>query len=153
MPRARGRRLHTWAWDRRSVNGQGLDLRLRLPDWIDGLEVALRAELAKALARGSVSLALKIVRDGAENGDAPRRINSSALHSALQALEDHAKRIGVTLGQASAADVLAVRGGLEQGAGEIDLAGLRTGLLADLSALRADFNAMPALEGAALVAQ
>ena len=27
----------SWAWDLRSVNGKGLDLRLRVPDWIDGL--------------------------------------------------------------------------------------------------------------------
>ena len=32
-----------WLWDIRSVNGKGLDLRLRVPDWVDGLEVALRA--------------------------------------------------------------------------------------------------------------
>ena len=43
---------HTWAWDLRSVNGKGLDLRLRLPDWVDGLELALRGELAKVLGRG-----------------------------------------------------------------------------------------------------
>ena len=29
-----------WAWDIRSVNGKGLDLRLRVPDWVDGLEAA-----------------------------------------------------------------------------------------------------------------
>ncbi|MFZ1479947.1 MAG: YicC/YloC family endoribonuclease, partial [Paracoccaceae bacterium] len=34
-----------WTWDIRSVNGKGLDLRLRVPDWIDGLEMALRADL------------------------------------------------------------------------------------------------------------
>lgn len=33
---------HGWTWDIRSVNGKGLDLRLRVPDWIDGLEAALR---------------------------------------------------------------------------------------------------------------
>ena len=27
-----------WTWELRGVNGKGLDLRLRLPDWIDGLE-------------------------------------------------------------------------------------------------------------------
>ena len=38
---------HSWAWDIRSVNGKGLDLRLRVPDWIDGLEQALRAVESK----------------------------------------------------------------------------------------------------------
>ena len=38
----------SWAWDIRSVNAKGLDLRLRVPDWIEGLEVALRRDLGKA---------------------------------------------------------------------------------------------------------
>ncbi|MEI6799832.1 MAG: YicC/YloC family endoribonuclease [Pseudomonadota bacterium] len=144
---------HAWAWDLRSVNGKGLDLRLRLPDWVDGLELALRGELAKALGRGNVSLALKISRDGADEGEASLRLNTAALQAslmALRAVEDHAMRIGVTLGQASAADVLAVRGVVEQGAAEVDIAALRSAILADLPALLADFNAMRAAEGAAL---
>src|SRR6056297_2897694 len=36
----------SWTWELRSVNGKGLDLRLRLPDWIEGLEPALRARLS-----------------------------------------------------------------------------------------------------------
>ena len=144
---------HSWAWDLRSVNGKGLDLRLRLPDWVDGLELALRGELAKALGRGNVSLALKITRDAGEEGETGLRLNPAALQAALLALravEDHAMNIGVTLGQASAADVLAVRGVVEQGAVEVDLVALRAAILADLPALLADFNAMRAAEGAAL---
>lgn len=144
---------HSWAWDLRAVNGKGLDLRLRLPDWVDGLELALRGDLAKALGRGNVSLALKITRDGAEEGDGSLRINAAALQAALLALravEDHAMRIGVTLGQASAADVLAVRGVVEHSAAEVDMTALRRAILADLPTLLADFNAMRAAEGAAL---
>ena len=33
---------HSWGWELRSVNGKGLDLRLRVPDWIDGLEAGAR---------------------------------------------------------------------------------------------------------------
>ena len=40
-----------WGWEVRSVNGKGLDLRLRVPDWVDGLEVGLRACLAPARER------------------------------------------------------------------------------------------------------
>ena len=29
---------HSWTWDLRSVNAKGLDLRLRVPDWLPGLE-------------------------------------------------------------------------------------------------------------------
>ena len=52
----------SWSWELRSVNAKGLDMRLRVPDWLDGLEVALRSELSKALARGNVTLSLRLTR-------------------------------------------------------------------------------------------
>ena len=63
---------HGWTWDIRSVNGKGLELRLRVPDWIDGLEVALRAELQKAMGRGNVSLSLKLAREDGAGTDGMR---------------------------------------------------------------------------------
>ncbi len=48
-----------WSWELRSVNGRGLDLRLRLPDWIDGLEAPLRAAVQARLGRGNVSVSLR----------------------------------------------------------------------------------------------
>lgn len=144
---------HSWAWDIRSVNGKGLDLRLRVPDWIDGLEIALRAELARALNRGNVSLTLRVTReaDAAEG----LRLNPALLRAALSALteiETAAMEAGVTLAQATAADVLAVRGVMEAGAGDVDTAALRAALLADLPGVLAAFGAMRAAEGAALSA-
>lgn len=143
---------HAWAWDLRGVNGKGLDLRLRVPDWIDGLEAALRAELGRALQRGNISLSLKITRDGVEGGEGVR-VNAGMLGSVLQALaqvETAAMASGVTLGQPTSADVLAVRGVLETGSLDIDTTGLRAELLADLPGLILAFQAMRASEGAAL---
>src|SRR3989338_4341223 len=77
---------HSWAWDIRAVNGKGLDLRLRVPDWIDGLELALRGELSRALQRGNVSLSLKVARDGLADGAEGMRVNTPALASVLAAL-------------------------------------------------------------------
>jgi uncharacterized protein (TIGR00255 family) len=140
-----------WAWDIRSVNGKGLDLRLRVPDWVDGLEVALRAELQRAMGRGNVSLSLKAAREtGAAEG---MRINDAVLAGVLQALgqtEQAAMNAGVTLAQATAADVLTMRGVLESGTSDEDSAPLRAAILADLPALMADFHAMREAEGAAL---
>ncbi len=144
---------HSWAWDIRSVNGKGLDLRLRVPDWIDGLELALRAELQKALGRGNVSLSLKVARD--EGAAQALRLNPQVLEGVLQALgqvEAAAMAAGVTLAQPTAADVLAVRGVLETSATEEDTAPLRAAILADLPGLLADFHAMREGEGAALQA-
>ena len=57
---------------------------------------------------------------------------------------------GMTLRQASAADVLAVRGVLDASAADVDTSGLRAAILADLPALVAEFHAMRAAEGLAL---
>ncbi|NBZ87814.1 YicC/YloC family endoribonuclease [Stagnihabitans tardus] len=144
---------HSWSWEMRGVNGKGLDLRLRVPEWIDGLELALRAELTKALGRGNVSLTLKVSRDGMGEGVEGLRLNPAALSAALEALrqvEDAAMQVGVTLGQATAADVLTLRGVLDSSAAEIDTGALRAAILADLPGLLAAFQAMRASEGAAL---
>ncbi len=141
-----------WSWDIRSVNGKGLDLRLRVPDWIDGLELALRGDLAKALHRGNVSLSLKVAREGAETGEG-FGVNKAVLASvlmALRAVEEEAMAAGVTLGQPTGADVLAVRGVIDTATAEVDPAPLRAAILADLPGLLSDFNAMRAAEGAAL---
>ena len=44
-----------WAWELRSVNGRGLDLRLRLPPGFDALEPALREAAGKRAASAATS--------------------------------------------------------------------------------------------------
>jgi uncharacterized protein (TIGR00255 family) len=143
---------HAWTWDLRSVNGKGLDLRLRVPDGIEGLEAAIRAALQKAVARGNVSLTLKVVADsGAE--DAAFRLHPGQLSAALAALariEATALARGLTLQRYTAVDVLTLRGVLDQTQQEQDTAPLAQAILADLPSLLADFTAMRASEGAAL---
>ncbi len=56
---------HAWAWELKSVNGKGLDLRLRLPPGCDALEPAARAAASRALARGNVTATLTVTREGA----------------------------------------------------------------------------------------
>lgn len=143
----------SWAWDLRSVNGKGLDLRLRVPDWIEGLEPALRAELAAQLQRGNVSLTLKLGKDEATAAPEALRLNVAALSGVLAALkqvEDAAMNAGVTLGQPTGADVLGVRGVIETAASDIDSTAIRSALVTDLAPLLADFKTMRASEGTAL---
>jgi uncharacterized protein (TIGR00255 family) len=145
---------YAWVWDLRSVNGKGLDLRLRLPDWIEGLELAVRAELQKALTRGNVNLTLKVAQEGGGE-EAAFRLNPRQLAAALAALgevEAAALAVGVTLRQPTAAEVLTLRGVLDQTQQDQDTGPLRAAILADLPGLLADFAAMRAAEGAALAA-
>ena len=145
---------YTWAWDIRSVNGKGLDLRLRVPDWIDGLETAIRTDLGRALQRGNVSLTLKVSKDGSEveGGVRVNHVVLTQMLTAIAEVEQAALNAGVTLAQASHADVLVMRGVLDQTTTDDDIAPLRKALLADLPHLIADFQAMRATEGAALAA-
>ncbi|MCM2561079.1 YicC family protein [Lutimaribacter sp. EGI FJ00013] len=145
-----GQGAHDWAWEMRSVNAKGLDLRLRVPDWIEGLEAALRARLGKAVTRGSVSVSLRVARDEAE---AVQKLNPVALDAALAALagvEARAAEKGVTLAPTRAADILTVRGVLDSAATVDDSAALRRALLKDFEPLLAAFLDMRAAEGAAL---
>jgi uncharacterized protein (TIGR00255 family) len=54
-----------WIWELRSVNGKGLDIKLRLPGGLDALEIPLREQTAKRLRRGNVSGTLTIKREAA----------------------------------------------------------------------------------------
>jgi uncharacterized protein (TIGR00255 family) len=52
-----------WVWELRSVNGRGLDLKLRLPGGLDALEPTLREATTKLLKRGNVSGTLTLKRE------------------------------------------------------------------------------------------
>ena len=140
----------SWAWDLRSVNGRGLDLRLRVPDWIEGLEAGLRQMIPREVNRGAVTLSLRLSRD---EGGATLAVNDRALAAMLDALgriDAAAQARGLTLAQPSAADILALRGVLDDTRPEDEGAALTPILLAEAQALLADFQAMRAAEGAAL---
>ncbi len=76
---------YAWAWELKSVNAKGLDLKLRLPSGWDAIEVPVRNAGAKALARGSVFANLTVSREGV----APvARINEPVLAAVLATLKD-----------------------------------------------------------------
>lgn len=140
----------SWTWDLRAVNGRGLDLRLRLPDWIDGLEAQVRARLSASISRGNVTCGLKIQRPEASAATA---LNETVLNDVLAqiaAVEAAATAAGVTLAQTRAADILATRGVLDANVDDALPEGFLDALLTDLDTTLAHFNAMRGSEGAAL---
>lgn len=54
----------TWQWEVRSVNGRGLEVRAKLATGLDRLEPQVRERTAAAVARGSVSISLRVTRPG-----------------------------------------------------------------------------------------
>ena len=74
-----------YAWELKSVNAKGLDLRLRVPPALDAVEVKARAAISARLTRGSVVANLTAKRT---DDVAPARINRDALDRLLAALDD-----------------------------------------------------------------
>lgn len=141
---------HSWSWELRSVNAKGLDLRLRVPDWVPGLEAALRAALQARLARGSVTLNLRLGREESATQLAVNRGQLGALLDALAEVASAAEARGLTLAVPTAADVLGMRGVLEVAAPEEAGEALSAALLEDFAPVLEDFLAMRAREGAAV---
>ncbi|MGG5811977.1 YicC/YloC family endoribonuclease [Falsiroseomonas sp. CW058] len=106
----------SFVWELRSVNGRGLDLRLRLPSGLDALEPALREATGKRLKRGNVSATLTLRREER----APRLTpDPAALEQAIALAVEVARRIpGAPAPRAEA--VLSLPGVLRAEAAEPD---------------------------------
>lgn len=140
----------SWSWDLRSVNGKGFDLRIRVPEWIDGLEARLRSRLAAESLRGNVTLNLRLAR---EEGSPDLSVNPEGLRAIIAAMtrvEAEAMQAGLSLAPATAADILGLRGVLETRGLDADTAPLLAALMADFDRVLADFRAMRRAEGQAL---
>jgi uncharacterized protein (TIGR00255 family) len=82
---------YAWAWELKSVNAKGLDVKLRLPPGWETIEPAVRTLASEMLSRGSVFANLTVTREGA----APvARINEPALNAVLAALKDLSGKVG-----------------------------------------------------------
>src|SRR6188508_2553778 len=75
---------YAWAWELKSVNSKGLDLKLRLPPGWEAIEPGVRARASEILSRGSVFANLTVSREGATP---VARINEPALNAVLAALK------------------------------------------------------------------
>lgn len=141
---------YSWAWEVRSVNAKGLDIRLRVPDWVSGLEQSVRRLVTKSVGRGNINLTLRVQHD---EGSAPLNLNGAQLSRILAALgqiEDAAANANLTLVHCTAADVLGQRGVIDTTVTQVDTGPLLAALLKDLPPLLADFATMRQTEGAAL---
>jgi uncharacterized protein (TIGR00255 family) len=58
---------YRWLWELRSVNGRGLEIRLRLPTGRDRMEQRARALIKDQLTRGTISATLSVRRQQAQS--------------------------------------------------------------------------------------
>ena len=56
----------SWAWEAKSVNGRGLDVRFNTPNGFEAIENELKTRLSKRFKRGSFQIALRIEFNGAD---------------------------------------------------------------------------------------
>src|SRR5262245_37277493 len=99
---------YAWAWELKSVNAKGLDLKLRLPPGWDGIEAPVRGRVAETLARGSVFANLTVSREGL----APVvRVNEPVLAAVLSTLQTLSGKVAAA--PPSLDGILALKGVIE----------------------------------------
>lgn len=82
--------VYAWAWELKSVNAKGLDLRLRLPTGWDAVEIPVRTKAAEVLSRGTIYGTLTAKREGV----APIvRVNEPVLAAVLATVKSLAGRV------------------------------------------------------------
>jgi uncharacterized protein (TIGR00255 family) len=99
---------YTWAWEIKSVNAKGLDVRLRLPPGWDAVEPPVRAKAGEALARGTVYAALSVERQGRSP---VVRVNEDVLNAALRTVKSLAGRVDADRPRLDG--ILAIKGVIE----------------------------------------
>ena len=105
----------SWVWELRSVNGKGLDLRIRVPNGFEVIEVAARNLLSKHFKRGNIQINLSVSQSAASTIP---YINQEAVKSLLSAAKELQSQVGGEL--PTAAEVMAMRGVVELGEKELD---------------------------------
>jgi uncharacterized protein (TIGR00255 family) len=139
---------YAWAWEIKSVNGKGLDVRLRFPPGWDAIEVPVRARVAEALTRGSVQINLTVER----SGTAPAvRVNTAVIEAILATVRQLAPEIDAS--PPSIDGLLALKGVIEVGDAEEreeDRRSAETAVVASFSEAIGALGEMRRHEGAAL---
>lgn len=121
-----------WYWELKSVNGKGLDIRLRLPQGMERLEPDIRAAVGARLVRGSVQVSLQVQR---ESRMPEVQVNGEILERMLAAAEGLSHRVQAA--PPSIDGLLALKGVVELVEREEDEAQAE----AQFAALRESFDA------------
>ncbi len=100
----------SWVWELRSVNGKGLDIRLRLPAGFEGLEPKIRQTAGECLARGNLTISLTVTFSGGEDS---YRINQDFLDHLIALAENKAHFLPSNVGPATLDGLMAVKGVVE----------------------------------------
>jgi uncharacterized protein (TIGR00255 family) len=99
---------HAFAWEVRSVNGRGLDVRVRVPTGFDSFSEAARKQFSTAFTRGTLHVSLAITSEAST----PRPcINQEALAALIEAASQ--VKLPASIAPATLDGLLAIRGVVE----------------------------------------
>lgn len=139
---------YRWTWEVKTVNGKGLDIRLRLPTGYDELDRPVRSMIANRLSRGSCFVSLTLTHDASNQ---TLKVNAQVLDAVLEAMKLVEGRLDVK--KPSIDGILSIRGVMEpveEEESDEARAALIKAVLADFELAMDDLIAMRASEGAAL---
>ncbi len=137
------------SWEVRSVNGRGLDIRLRLPDRLGRLEIPIREKIKAKFARGNVSVSLRVSRDSAQGGMVVNPDTLASNIEVLKQIEDSALAQGLHITPVTPANILSMPGVIGDAA-QAQTLPEDSVFLAEFDLILADFEASRAQEGQAL---
>jgi uncharacterized protein (TIGR00255 family) len=139
---------YSWAWELKSVNAKGLDLRLRMPPGWDVVEGPARHSAAQVLARGTVHATLTVERLGI----APIvRVNEPVLAAVLATIRGLAGRVDAA--EPRLDGILSLKGVIDvidEDESEAERGAAEAAVIAGFSATIAELAAMRRHEGEAL---
>lgn len=141
----------SWAWEMKSVNAKGFDLRLRLPPGLEAVDAEARRMIGTVIGRGTVHVSLDLTRAQAV---AAVRINEQLVETLAQRLTAAAARVGLQPPSIDA--ILGIRGVVETSEADDDqeaaerlnqavIATLEEGVLALCAARQQEGDALEAI--------
>ncbi len=139
----------SWTWEVKSVNGRGLDIRCRVPQGLESLDVAVRDRVAKRLRRGNLQIGLTVTRERVQGG---YRVNREVLDHLLSLVPEVSQRLP-DVAPPRVDGLLALRGVIEQveaEEGEDMSRAFETAILAGFDAALAELAAVRDAEGGRL---
>lgn len=101
---------YSWYFEVKSVNGKSLDIKFKLPLFLDSLSLSLKETAAKYLNRGSVGVYLELTSD---KGERDVTVNNQLLEKLMQKATELQKLWGDNLAKPTIGELFEVNGVLE----------------------------------------
>jgi len=78
---------YSWVWEIRSVNGKGIDVRMRIPPGLDVFDQFVKLVLKKAFSRGNLNVSLQLQK---EDSEAEINVNEQVLDKLIAVAKEAA---------------------------------------------------------------